>query len=201
MDVFLIHNRRIFHLHVGAPCTTFSNARNPKERTRWQPLGKDPTNAKILYGNLMLLRTMLFLFAIRLVGQDRRTRWTQGTHENPASDFSWRVPSVSRIFGAEGCGTVTLSYCSFGAPVKNNTTIGYVFATHMERFRGRTCKGGHSHEMLVGSKTTHASEYPPGLCDEVSDVIAKDRELSGRHFADRPRGRGGFACRGFGAYI
>ena len=32
--------------------------------------------------------------------------------------------------------------------------------------------------MLVGSETMHASEYPPGLCDEVSDVIAKDRELA-----------------------
>ena len=146
--LLLIHNRRNFPLPVGAPCTTFSStARNPKERTRWQPLGKDPTNEKILDGNLMLLRTMLFLFAIRLVGQDRRTRWTQGTHEHPASAFSWRVPSVTRFLDAEDCGSVTVSYCSFGAPIKKNTTIGYVFATRMERFRGRTCKGGHSHEI------------------------------------------------------
>lgn len=149
-----------------------------EDRSKWQPLGKDPTNAKILDGNLMLLRTMLFLFAIKLVGRKRRTPWTRGTHEHPASAFSWRIPSVIRMFDEVDCGTVTVSYCSFGAPIKKNTTIGYVYSTRIERFRGRTCQGGHSHIVLEGSKTTHASEYPPGLCDEISDVIAIDRELA-----------------------
>ena len=169
--LFLIYNKRIFHLHVGAPCTTFSIARNPKDRSRDCPFGKDPSDPKMRDGNVMLLRTMLLLFAIMLVGKESGTRWARGTHEHPASAFSWHIPSVDRLFAFPGCGKVTVSYCDFGAPYRKNTTIGFIYADYIERFRGRTCKGGHSHIALVGSLTTHASEYPPGLCTEIADSI------------------------------
>ena len=176
--LFLIHNKRIFHLHVGAPCTTFSIARHPKDRSKEFPLGKDPTDAKILDGNIMLLRTMLMLFAIKLVGKDSSTRWTQGTHEHPASAFSWKIPSINRLFESTGCGKVTISYCDFGAPVRKNTTLGYVYAKFVEKFRGRTCKGGHTHIQLCGSLTSIASEYPPGLCREFADHVAWERKAA-----------------------
>ena len=122
--LFLIHHRRVFHLHVGAPCTTFSIARHPKDRSKELPLGKDPTNPKISDGNIMLLRTMLMLFAIKLVGKDSSNRWTRGTHEHPASAFSWWIPSIIRMFEYPDCGRVTIAYCDFGAPIRKNTTIG-----------------------------------------------------------------------------
>ena len=53
------------------------------------------------------------------------------------------------------------------------------YADDVEKFRGRTCKGGHTHVALEVSLVTHASEYPPGLCPEIADAI-----LTARCFVD-----------------
>ena len=112
--LFCTYNKRILHLHVGAPCNTFSIARHPKDRSREFPLGKDPSNPKMKDGNVMCLRSMLVLFAIMLVGKDVCGRWARGTHEHPASAFSWAIPCVDQLFGFQGCGKFTVSYCDFG---------------------------------------------------------------------------------------
>ena len=83
------------------------------------------------------------------------------------------------MFGFLGCGKVTVSYCDFWAPYRKNTIIGYVYADYVEKFRGRTCKGEHTHVALEGSLTTHASEHPPVLCSEFADTI-----LTARRFVD-----------------
>ena len=83
------------------------------------------------------------------------------------------------MFGFQGCGKAIVSYCDFGAPFRNNTIIGYVYADYVEKFRGRTCKGGHAHVALDGSLTTHASEYPPRFCSQIADAI-----LAARRFVD-----------------
>ena len=73
---------------------------------------------------------------------------------------------------------MTVSYCDFGAPFRKHTTLGYVHAKFVEGFRGRTCKGGHTHVVLAGSLTSQASEYPPGLCEEVVDGISFERKAA-----------------------
>ena len=86
--MFLVQRRRVFHMHLGAPCTTFSIARTPKSRTRDKPLGKDPTDPAIRDGNLMLLRTMLVLSVVYTAGRDEPGRWTRGNHEHESSAYS-----------------------------------------------------------------------------------------------------------------
>ena len=176
--LFLVHNKRVFHIHVGAPCTTFSIARHPKERSREHPLGKYPKSQKILDGNLMLLRTMLILFSIYLSGNATGERYTRGSHEHPASAFSWAIPSIQKLFSHTGCGLVNISFCQFGVPYRKNTTLGYIFADYVKRFEGRTCKGGHKHIALEGSLTSRASEYPRQFCEEYSEHIAHARSLA-----------------------
>ena len=182
--IFLVHRRRVFHMHFGAPCTTFSIARMPKSRTREQPLGKDPIDPPVRDGNLMLLRTMLVLFVIYLTGIDITERWTCGSHEHPSSAYSWHVPSVDRLFQHPGCTKLTISYCDFNAPYRKNTTLGLVYAGHFEQFRGRTCKGGHEHIQLKGSLCGLASEYPPGLCNELADAISYARRVADETILD-----------------
>ena len=46
------------------------------------------------------------------------------------------------------------------------------------QFRGRICRGGHQHIRLEGGLCTSASEYPPGLCDELSGSIQHARGLA-----------------------
>ena len=90
--IFLVHGKRVFHTHFGAPCTTFLIARTPKSRTKDMPLGKARLGVKeaaiIRDGNLMLLRTMLVLFCIYVTGVEPESRWGHGSHEHPASVYS-----------------------------------------------------------------------------------------------------------------
>ena len=162
-------------MHFGAPCTTFSIARTPKSRTKDMPLGKSNLSAKeaaiIHDGNVMLLRTMLVLFSIYLSGVEPENRWVRGTHEHPASAYSWHIPSVDRLFQHQGCTKITVSYCQFKALYRKNTSIDCIYTDYLEQFRGRVCRGGHQHIRLVGGLCTSASEYPPWLCDELSDAF------------------------------
>ena len=64
-----------------------------------------------------------------------------------------------------------VSYCEFGAPYRNHNMIDDVYADYFENFRGRTCKGGHTHVALEVFLITHASKYPLGLCSEIADAI------------------------------
>ena len=55
---------------------------------------------------------------------------------------------------------------------------------YLEQFRGRVCRGGHQHVRLVGGLCTSASEYPPGLCDELSDAILYARNVADEDMLD-----------------
>ena len=180
--IFLVHGKRVFHMHFGAPCTTFSIARTPKSRTKDMPLGKARLGVKeaaiIRDGNLMLLRTMLVLFCIYFTGVEPESRWVHGSHEHPASAYSWYIPSVDKLFQHEGCTKITVSYCQFGALYRKNTTIGCIYTNYFEKFRGRICRGGHQHVRLEGGLCTSASEYPPGLCEELSESIRYARVMA-----------------------
>ena len=132
-------------------------------------------------GNLLLLRTMIVLKAIHIAGKGRSEPYTVGSHEHPATAYSWHCKEVILLFSHKGCGTVDIAYCSFGAPYPKNTRLGFIFATRLLSFEGRICRGGHSHIRLEGSLTTHAAAYPPGLCAEWADVI-----WATIHYSTRP---------------
>ena len=146
------------------------------------PLGKARLGVKeaaiIRDGNFMLLRTMLVLFCIYFTGVEPESRWVHGSHEHPASAYSWYIPSVDKLFQHEGCTKITVSYCQFGALYRKNITIGCIYTNYFEKFRGRICRGGHQHVRLEGGLCTSASEYPPGLCEELSESIRYARVMA-----------------------
>ena len=90
--IFLVDKGRVFDIHSGAPCTTFSFARCPKDRSKLLPYGKDTSLEVIAAGNLMLLRTMVIHFVVYLTGLDIHKRFTLSSHEQPATAFSLFMP-------------------------------------------------------------------------------------------------------------
>ena len=126
--VYLVFSGRVYFIHCGAPCTTFSIARTPKERSKQFPLGKPGCSSKVEEGNMLLFRTLVVLYAVYLAGRDPRLRYTVGSHEHPGSAFSWHVQQVRQLFGHDGCGIVPLSYCQFGAPYRKHTKFGFIYA-------------------------------------------------------------------------
>ena len=100
---------------------------------------------------------------------------TVGSHEHPATAYSWHCKEVKLLFSHGRCGTVDISYCRFGAPYRKNTRLGFIFAVRLLLFMGRVCRGGHEHVRLEGALTTHAAAYPEGLCEEWADIIYVSR--------------------------
>ena len=82
--------------------------------------------AAIAERNLKLFRTMVVLFVIFLCGLDVDTRYSMGSHEHPASAYSWKLPPVGRLFSHEDCGIISISMCQFGPPHRKHTTLGHV---------------------------------------------------------------------------
>jgi hypothetical protein len=169
--VFMLAHDRIYYLHVGPPCTTFSIARCPKLRSKALPGGFDRSDAATHLGNLLLMRCLALLSYIH---------WhthRHGSHEHPASAFSWQWNLVTTLFGKDGCSIVPFAMCSYGAPYKKMTKLGIVRASFLTSLE-KPCTGFHSHIRLEGSLTTQASEYPAGLCQAwaalLVDAIAHD---------------------------
>ena len=50
--------RRVFYLHLGPPCTTFSLARKPALRSKARPHGFRPREALTRMGNSLFLRCL-----------------------------------------------------------------------------------------------------------------------------------------------
>ena len=162
--LWMVRRGRIWYFHGGPPCTTFSVARCPRLRSRAAPLGLDPRERRTAEGNLLLLRCLAVLWAIR-----RSSPW-HGSFEHPASAYSWHLPLLRALFvDPEGrksehpISMVELDMCQFGAPYRKSTRLGRVRAGWLAAL-GRRCAGGHRHEQLQGGRTTAAACYPAELC-------------------------------------
>ena len=151
------------------------------------PWGFDIRNPATLVGNILLCRTLIVLNAIRLAGKYQEVPTVRGSHEHPATAYSWHCKEVKLLFSHDRCGTVDVSYCQFGAPYKKNTRLGFVFAEGLLAFKGRICRGGHAHIRLEGALTSKASAYPPGLCKEWVDIICLARTCSQRDDWSEPK--------------
>ena len=175
--IFVLTQRRVWHIHCAAPCTTFSVARFPRLRSRQQPLGFDPHEEKTQCGNVLLLRTLLLLLVALKAG-------SHGSHEHPSGAFSWWVPQVQRMFARTGCEVVRFSACQFGAPYRKDTSLGLVRGEHL-RPLGRMCnhRGAHA-QPLKGARTTAAAAYSGQLCREWAALAAAQRALEGEWGAD-----------------
>ena len=134
---------------------------------------------------MLLLRTPVVLYAIFLAGRDPVLRYSVGSHEHPASAFSWRLRQVGALFAHLDCGIVPLSYCQFGAPYRKHTKLGFIYASFLSQVE-RVCHGDREHIQLRGALTTLASQYPPGLCSEFASAIAYARRIAGPHPVEDP---------------
>ena len=167
---YLLRSGRVRHFHSGVPCTTFSIARKPALRSRDLPWGLNPKCPLTASGNFLLQLTLLCLFIVA------RTPGTSGSHEHPASAFSWRVRQWDQLKSLAPCQCLCLAMCQFGVSYRKATRLFTVRAAFLAPLE-RKCPGvseHHTHEHLTGSKTTAAAEYPPAFCDAFTELLAKD---------------------------
>ncbi|CAK0893022.1 unnamed protein product [Prorocentrum cordatum] len=157
--LFLIMNEWVAYVHCAPPCTTFSVARQPRLRSRTQPLGLAAANEAAQLGNVLLFRVLLILWAARTCG-------ARGSFEHLAGACTWHVPAMKMLFGKADCGTLDFAACSFGVPFQMPTRQGLVHAdfllplarpcVHGRRARGRP--------LLGAARTSPAAAYSNQLC-------------------------------------
>ena len=117
--LFLVIAGRVAYVHCAPPCTTWSLARQPRLRSRTQPMGFQLQDEVTQRGNALLLRAMLILWTVHKHGR-------HGSFEHPAGAYTWWAPDVRRLFDKQGCGYLDFAACSFGAPFRKPTRLGLV---------------------------------------------------------------------------
>ena len=165
--VFMAGRRRVWYVHCGAPCTTFSIARHPALRSRAQPMGFDPQDPTTALGNAVLLRSLVVLLALYVSG-------LHGSHEHPATAYSWWAEPVQRLFAMPGNETVEFSACMYGAPYRKDTRLGVVRCPQLRALERRCVHKKHELR-LEGGHTQRAAAYHADLCTEWARVLAAAR--------------------------
>ena len=185
--LFLVQHDRVWYTHTAAPCRLFSIARHPRCRSHEIPEGFDRSDHDVKRSNLIFLRSLAVLFAI-LVSSCRH-----GSHEHPASAYSWWWHLVTWLFSQPACGKVTFDVCAFILPsltasarqecstragaerhkvIRKRTTLGRIRAPWLEGLR-RSCTGHHAHLRLEGSVTGRSAQYHHSLCKEWARLTAE----------------------------
>lgn len=173
---WLVEQGRVRYLHGGPPCTTFSIARHPKERSRANPLGR-PCSRAVRHGNILFLRFLALFWVAAKRGS------CTVTLEHPASSFAWRLPQVQTLL-QKGASFLSFDVCAFGplypfrqgremvpAWVKKSTTLLALRAGFLDEMQQR-CPRNHSHVQLAGALTSRAAQYGEGVCEEWARLTA-----------------------------
>lgn len=164
----LVNAGRVWYVHSGVPCTTFSIARHPPLRSAQKPWGFDEKESETALGNLLFRVALCLMLAVK------RRGWGLASHEHPLSAHSWHVGFWHWLERQHDCGFVRFDMCAFGAPHFKPTRLARVRGAHLDLL-ARTCDGSHVHERLEGSRTTKASLYPAELCLEWARLTAAAR--------------------------
>ncbi|CAE7645183.1 unnamed protein product [Symbiodinium necroappetens] len=168
-------------LHVGLPCSTFSQARQrpggPRPlRSRLMPLGLEHRSAaeedQLFAANELLNRSLLLMHSVINSGGDFSL-------ENPLSSLLWQVPAVQQLKVRHRLYNVDFDQCEFGATSKKATPLLVSNALFLQL--SRTCSGDHLHVLLKGKvrgsdghlifATKPAQIYPVGLALAWSAVV------------------------------
>ena len=156
--LFLAARRRVWSWHSGVPCTDFSIAKCPKQRTADAPWGLDPNDPERRLPNFYLAVACCILLAVW------RSGFGHATHEHPATAFSWRIPFWSSMASRGALVVGRFCACAFGAPFRKDTRLARVRASHLEVLdKMCTCPGLHD-VRLEGALTKKAAEYSPNFC-------------------------------------
>ena len=106
-------------------------------------------------------------------------------HEHPIGASSWKLPRVKE-FMELGAETVGFDQCCFGLKtpgdgvlMKKPTKIITNGVHILKQFSGQTCKGGHVHQRIMGSKfgrslSAYAAHYPPLMCAAIADGVISE---------------------------
>ena len=78
------------------------------------PWGFDIRNPATLVGNILLCRTLIVLNAIRFVGKYQVVPIVRGSHEHPATDYSWHCKEVTLLFSHDRAGLSMFLTASLG---------------------------------------------------------------------------------------
>ncbi|OLQ04162.1 hypothetical protein AK812_SmicGene12771 [Symbiodinium microadriaticum] len=167
-------------LHVGLPCSTFSQARQrpggPRPlRSRLMPLGLEHRSAaeedQLFAANELLNRSLLLMHSVINSGDD--------SLENPLSSLLWQVPAVQQLKVRHRLYNVDFDQCEFGATSKKATRLLVSNALFLQL--SRTCSGDHLHVLLKGKvrgsdgrlifATKPVQIYPVGLALAWSAVV------------------------------
>ena len=190
--LFLVINKRVWWVHSGFPCTTFSIARHPKLRAWWCPWGFDPHEQHTALGNAMATVCLLILHTIKRVGN------CHGSHEHPKTAFSWKLkfwewflssnnkdvptdarfacPSAQQPPSLPTSGKEEFADCAFGAVWRKEPFWARYRAFFIAR-AARKCPKNHQHVRLEGHLTTLSAKYPAAKCDSISAEAWRDHCL------------------------
>ena len=179
----------IVFLHVGLPCATFSQARQPPGgprplRSSSMHLGLPDRSAaeeeQLFAANELLTRSLLLMQAVIASGGDFSL-------ENRLTSLLWQVPAVQQLKVRHHLYNV-----EFGNTSRKSTRLLVSNALFLQL--ARTCSGGHEHVPLKGKvrrpdgrwifATKPAQVYPLGLAIAWSAVVAQI--VQGRSFGQLP---------------
>ena len=189
LDIVSLAN--VASAHVAPPCGTSSKAREKllpegMQSVKVEPLrsqqrtfglrGLQGTDAKWVAAANKLYAATLCLIVILVI------RGAAVSVENPRNSYFWQIMEtlVDNISQA----------CMYGSKHDKWTTIRATDGLHNDI--RKECDGKHSHESWkptlrhskVNFPTTAQSEYPRGLCEEMSRCVAKFLTKEGTIFSD-----------------
>ena len=178
----LLEKGKIYYVHFGTPCSSFSIARKDdggppplrdKDHLRGKPNLRPADQAKVEFGNLCADTTEVLVSTCNRYGVD----WSI---ENPATSHLWSLPTMRALASIQGAQRIELDMCRFGSPHLKPTAL--LSSVDLSTLALRCDKDvrPHVHEPLTGSvlldgkkifKTRVAQVYPTQLCKSWAAVV------------------------------
>ena len=170
-----LRSRRIVGGHLGAPCNSFSRARDhppgpPPLRSNLHVLGlpglSPSDQTKVDEGNLFMR------FSVHLLGLALQLQ-VPFTCENPATSRLWLCPPVQHLLRRKYMYSWTVEFCMFGTAWRKSTTF---LAVHLSLSPLEPL--GCRHTMLRGQNsegkwlTKIAEPYPWKLCNKLAQCFS-----------------------------
>ena len=152
--IYMIEENRFRSFLAEPPCTTFSPAAFPNLRSYKLPYGYDRTHPRVVHGNCLAFRCLVFL----RVG--RRHRRPCGLEQPRRSKMAWLREWISLVQSGDFIEAVVAA-CQFNSPHQKE----FRFLLHgfrLEEVESR-CTRDHSHIRIQGKYTKQSAIYIPEL--------------------------------------
>lgn len=178
-----IKSKKYKYIHMAPPCSTFSNARHPKLRSKAEPNGKSDLSERdrtiVKYHNSLLNNT----FKLANMCAENGVALSL---ENPNSSIMWHT-RVFKVFEQTwNPRMIIMDYCSYGEKYKKRTKLMVWAPGDKKSFLdplNKLCDGTHKHQQLSGWRNMNNNDnaimvptkgtppYPLKLCTEWAELI------------------------------